>query len=73
MFFNNYFNSATVIQKLHEQGLYGSNSFQSSQKYIPKIEQDKDINEVIIKLNTEMILHASNGWVTNCDASWKQY
>ena len=40
---------------------------------MPKIEQDKDINEVIIKLYTEMILHASNGWVTNCDASWKQY
>ena len=44
IFFDNYFNSPMLIQKLHEQGLYGLGTVRSNRKHLPEMKKDKDMN-----------------------------
>ena len=43
IFFDNYFSIPIVIQKLHEQRLYGLATVQSRQKYMPEMKQYKQM------------------------------
>ena len=44
VFFDNFFNSPTLIQKLHDNGLYGLDSARSDRINMPQMKKDKEMN-----------------------------
>ena len=46
VFFDNFFNSSTLIQKLHDHGLYGSGTAHSHRINMSHMKKDKEMKQV---------------------------
>ena len=45
VFFDNFFNSPTLIQKLHDNGLYGLGRARSDRINMPQVKKDKEVEQ----------------------------